>query len=186
VLYGDVSMALLAPDVEPLRAHRPVLRPVPGFVAGSWLVVATVRGQQVGCARVEPTPVPFPGERAAVVREMGLGRCDEWLAGGMELTELVVASEARGCGIGSLLLSVVPSLATDGRAWLELRGPERVAQPFFGRRDWAPASDGSAGVVVLLPAAHPAARAGHVDVPPSAGGCGSSPAVRRRGGGADV
>ena len=127
MLYGDAAMALVAPNLQLLRAHRPAQRPIPSFVAGSWLAVATVHGHVVGCARVEPTPFPFPASRAEVLGRLPADRCDGWLAGGLELVELVVEAQARGYGVGSMLQAVLTALARDRRAWMVLDGAERAA-----------------------------------------------------------
>jgi GNAT superfamily N-acetyltransferase len=195
VLYGDIAMALVAPNLQALRTCRPVPRPIPSFVAGSWLAVATVHGQVVGCARVEPTPVPFPASRTEVLGGLAADRCDGWLAGGLELVELAVDPEARGYGIGSMLQAVLAELARDRRAWVVLGGVERAAVPFFLRRGWTPPGclDESAPAVVLVAAAHPALNAGPSPVRPadvdacgrSHPGDGPGRGVRPRLGGAD-
>ena len=153
VLYGDVAMALRAPDLEPLRAQRPVDRAVPSFVAGSWLVVATVDMGEgpvvVGCARVEPTPIPFPDGRVSNDLD-----ADEWLAGGLEVVEVVVEATSRRYGVGSMLLGVLPALARDSRAWVLLDGAERSALPFFVRRGWTPLGQLDDPVVLMAPG-HP-------------------------------
>ena len=120
------------------------MRPIPEFVAGSWLVVATVAGTPVGCARVEPTPVPFPGERTCVVREMGSRHCDEWLAGGMELTELVpyrvIAESGNWHGVEGILtlrfLKIQQGTRVTAEGSLLGRGPFAIAAAVSGR--WAP------------------------------------------------
>ena len=159
VSYGDVAMAVVAPDLRPLRAHWPALRPIPSFVAGSWLVVASVERDVIGCARVEPTPVPFPPARALAAPGLGLDRCDEWLAGGMEMVELIVHPQARGYGVGSLLEATARSASRDHRAWVSLAGEERAALPFFRRREWTPVTDAHGrptDPVLLLAPRHPA------------------------------
>jgi len=163
VLYADVAMAVVAPDLRPLRDRWAPSRPVPSFVPGSWLAVGTVGGHIVGCARVEPTPIPFPPDRSGAARGLRADQRDEWLAGGTELVELLVDPAARGIGIGSMLHRAVRATARDQRAWMSLAGAERGALPFFLGRGWMSVT--SAGVdvdgsVVLLPESHPAVRAG--------------------------
>jgi GNAT superfamily N-acetyltransferase len=156
VLYGDVAMALVAPDLEPLRAQLSAARAVPSFVAGSWLVVATVdRGEGavvVGCARAEPTPIPVPDGRVPSDLD-----ANEWLAGGLEVVEVVVDAKARGYGVGSMLLGVLPALARDHRAWLVLDGAARAALPFLVRRGWTPLGQHADPIVLMAPA-HPGRR----------------------------
>ena len=159
VLYGDVAMAFVAPDVELLRAQLPAARAVPTFVSGAWLAVATVAGSEgpavVGCARVEPTPIPFPDGRITAGTD-----ADELLAGGLEVVEMVVDAMARGYGVGSMLLGVLPALARGGRAWMMLGGAERSALPFFVRHGWTPLGQHDDPIVLMAPG-HPGRTAHH-------------------------
>lgn len=159
--YGDVAMAMVAPDLGALRSHWPARRPLPVFVAGAWLIVATVHRVVVGCARVEPTPVPFPTDRPSIVTGLGIDQQNEWLSGGLELVELIVDPAARGYGVGSLLEATACSLAHEQRCWIALSGAEKAALPYFLRRGWAAAPaarSGGNGPAVLLSPAHPAVR----------------------------
>ncbi|MBL8926700.1 MAG: GNAT family N-acetyltransferase [Pseudonocardia sp.] len=134
---------------------------MPDFVAGSWLIVATVGHEIVGCARVEPTPTPFPVGRLDGVPELDADRRNEWLAGGTELVELVVHPAARGHGVGSLLEATARSAAREQRSWVVLTDVERAAVPFFLRRGWTPraaVTQDRSRPVVLLPSSHPAVR----------------------------
>jgi GNAT superfamily N-acetyltransferase len=67
-------------------------------------------------------PDPFPDGRIAADTH-----ADGLLAGGPEVVEMVVDPTARGYGVGSLLLGVLPALARGGRAWMMLGGAERSA-----------------------------------------------------------
>jgi GNAT superfamily N-acetyltransferase len=130
-VHGQVRCAL---DGQHSLSHSltdspwllPAAHAVPTFVSGSWLAVATVSGSEgpavVGCARVEPTPIPFPDGRITAGTD-----ADELLAGGLEVVEMVVDAMARGYGVGSMLLGVLPALARGGRAWMMLGGAERSA-----------------------------------------------------------
>jgi len=159
VLYADVASHLVAPDLGGLRTARPE------FVAGSWMAVASVAGEVVGCARAEPTAIPFPDDGPA---RLGRDRCDGWLSGGLQLVELVVADGARRRGVGSLLASTVCAAARRGRVWTVLRGRELAALGFFLERGWVPVTDldehdvDGAGGVVLLSGTHAGVLAGRV------------------------
>jgi GNAT superfamily N-acetyltransferase len=153
VCLGDVASSLAAPDLGSLRDARPA----PGFVAGSWLVLATVDDRIIGSARLEPTAIPFPADRSGVLGALGGDRADDWLAGAAELVELNVHPSARRSGVGSLLAATACSLAGRGRAWVTLAGADVAALPFFLARLWRllpeSATDSS---VVLLADTHPA------------------------------
>ncbi|MGD9525241.1 hypothetical protein [Pseudonocardia sp.] len=145
VLLGDIGIALAGePDLP--------------FVAGSWLATASVRGVGIGHARAVPTPAPFPpGHPTAAGRTLGPDRCDEWLAGGLELVELSVATGMRRCGVGASLLEAVCTPARAGRVWVALDpGRHGHVADFLAGRGWTCPADGDP--VVLLGPRHPAGR----------------------------
>lgn len=169
VVYGHAA-ADAAPDLTRLRRLHPATRlGPPSATAGSWLAVASVRGRVVGFARAERTPSPFPADhpRRAVARALGVDRSDAWLAGGLELVELVVDPAVRGRGIGGSLQQTVRTPAVRRRAWTALIGAETRAAAFFHRHGWSPVPGHGTGPVVLLAGEHPAVREGRLQCAPA-------------------
>ncbi|MFF1741209.1 GNAT family N-acetyltransferase [Streptomyces mirabilis] len=76
-------------------------------------------------------------------------RTQEWLAGAVRITDLVVAPAARGRGVGTGLLDVLLLPAMDDRAWAVTDHQDTAALNFFRCRGWRQA-------VHPQPGAHPA------------------------------
>jgi GNAT superfamily N-acetyltransferase len=167
VVYGDVGAATMGPDLSRLRwigAGRAAPAP---FAAGSWLAVASLHGRVAGYARAERTPDPFPADhpRSAAARELGVDRRDEWLAGGLELVELVVDPAARRKGVGRALQSAAASPAVGRRAWTALASASPAATPFSVACGWARVTGPDrpcGGAAVLLAPDHPLVRSGRL------------------------
>lgn len=160
VVHADTSVPYLDGDVRAaVDGLRGPAEPLDAFRAGSWLATASVRGEIVGCARA----VRSAGRAATPgLRALGHDRYDEWLDGGLELTEVVVAAGLRARGVGTSLQRAVLTPARGRRAWTQLGGAEpATSAQWLRRRGWTPvARDHSTGATVLLDPRHPAARDG--------------------------
>jgi GNAT superfamily N-acetyltransferase len=161
VVHADVSVPYLDDDVraavDGLRGHA---EPLGDFRDGSWFATASVRGEVVGCARSVRSPGAAPVVTPAL-RALGSDRYDEWLAGGLELLEVVVAADARLAGVGTALQRAVLTPARGRRAWAQLGDEERESGEWLRRNGWTPVSrDRWTGATVLLDPRHPSARDG--------------------------
>ncbi|MHB9847690.1 GNAT family N-acetyltransferase [Streptomyces krungchingensis] len=131
---------------------------VPGFLA----VTARIGSRLCGFGTAMRCADPYPGHAA-----LDVGRAQEWLAGAVQVTDLVVAPVARGRGVGTRLLDVLLLPALDDRAWAAVDGDDRVAVNFFRTQDWrqsvvpSPRDSEAAGQIVFLAPRHPALNTTH-------------------------
>ncbi|MFJ3906337.1 GNAT family N-acetyltransferase [Streptomyces sp. NPDC090025] len=123
---------------------------VPGFLA----VTARADSLLCGFGTAVRTPDPYAGEPL-----LGDGRAQEWLAGAVRVTELVVAPVARGHGVARRILATLTVPALDDRVWAAPDHRDARALAFFRHQGWRQTvfprpGDGPSAVVFLGPA-HP-------------------------------
>ena len=159
VVHADVSVPYLDADVraavDEIRDNDAALDV---FRGGSWFATASIRDEIVGCARAVRADRSAPVPMASPLYALGVDRFDEWLAGGLELTELAVAPGHRGRGVGSALQRAVVTPARNRRGWAQLSGSGTLAsERWLRRRGWVVvARDRDTDGTVLLDARHPA------------------------------
>lgn len=157
-MHADVSVPYLDADV---RAAVDALRgrpdPLDEFRDGSWFATASVRGEVVGCARAVRSAAAGSRTVTPALHALGPDRYDEWLGGGLELTEVVVGTGVRGRGVGASLQRAVLTPARERRAWAQLAGTDVAGADWLRRRGWTPvARDRRTGAGVWLDPRHPA------------------------------
>jgi len=154
-----VSVPYLDADVRAaVEALRGSAEPLDTFRDGSWFATASVRDEIVGCARAVRADRTAPAPLKPPLYALGVDRFDEWLAGGLELTELAVAHGHRCRGVGSALQRAVMTPARNRRGWVQLDGSATLAtERWLRRRGWVVvARDRDTDGTVLLEARHPA------------------------------
>ncbi|WP_405858992.1 GNAT family N-acetyltransferase [Streptomyces sp. NBC_00090] len=123
----------------------------PGFLA------VTARADSLLCAfgTATRTPDPYSGEPL-----LGPGRAQEWLAGAMRISDLVVAPAARGRGVATRILDTLTVPALDDRVWVAPDHRDTAALSFFRHQGWRqtvfPRLGAGPERVVFLGPRHPA------------------------------
>ncbi|MFF1602579.1 GNAT family N-acetyltransferase [Streptomyces mirabilis] len=112
----------------------------PGFLA----VTARIGSRLCGFGTAVRSADPAPEHPV-----LGARRSQEWLAGAVRITDLVVAPAARGRGVGTGILDILLLPAMDDRAWAVTDHQDTTALNFF--RCW-----GWRQTVYPRPGAHPA------------------------------
>lgn len=151
-----LSSQARSPEEDEQRAHE-VRERIAAEVRlpGSLAVTARIGSRLCGFGTAVRHADPCPEHPA-----LGAERSQEWLAGAVHITDLVVAPVARGRGVGTRLLDVLMLPALDERAWAVTDHQDTAALRFFRSRGWRqtvfpPPGPGPAPVVFLAPR-HPA------------------------------
>ncbi|MFF9144829.1 GNAT family N-acetyltransferase [Streptomyces sp. NPDC014861] len=100
----------------------------PGFLA----VTARADSLLCGFGVAARTPDPYTGDEW----EGDARRAQEWLAGAVHVTDLVVAPVARGRGVATRLLETLTVPALDDRVWAAPRHTDAMALGFFRYLGW--------------------------------------------------
>jgi GNAT superfamily N-acetyltransferase len=158
-----------APAAEPDAAGDAAARIAadavrPGFLA----VTVRVGGRLCGFGTALECTGDFAYDRlfSAAAEAWGVRRAAQCLAGALRVHDLTVAPQARGRGLGALLVDRLADAALEDRIWVRVPDDAPMAARFFRARGWhAAAPPRPAGedrdLRVLLGPRHPAAFGAH-------------------------
>ncbi|MFE1230634.1 GNAT family N-acetyltransferase [Streptomyces sp. NPDC058745] len=110
-----------------LRARFAEEARTPGFLA----VTARADSLLCGFGTATRTPVPYAGDLLP-----GDHRAQEWLAGAVHVSDLVVAPAARGRGVATRIMDTLTVPALDDRVWVAPDHRDGAALDFFRHRGW--------------------------------------------------